>query len=100
MQDFDSAGLKNKKHWNSFTTPFFIELHTVIAQLQNKGRLDINVSKAESMLKQDLVCHLCHKTIKNILGNVAQMNYPPREARFTQVEQYALKSLFSPIHNR
>ena len=23
-QDFDSVCLKNKKHWNSFTSPFFI----------------------------------------------------------------------------
>lgn len=26
-QDFDSPCLKNKKHWNSFTTDYFIESH-------------------------------------------------------------------------
>lgn len=26
-QDFDSSCLKNKKHWNSFTTDYFIESH-------------------------------------------------------------------------
>lgn len=26
-QDFDSPCLKNKKHWNSFTTEYFIESH-------------------------------------------------------------------------
>ena len=24
-QDFDSPSLKNKKHWNSFTTPYFVD---------------------------------------------------------------------------
>ena len=66
MQDYDSAALKNKKHWNSFTTPFFIELADVIAQLQNKSRLDIDVSQAESMLKQDLNCHVCRTTMRNL----------------------------------
>lgn len=26
-QDFDSPCLKNKKHWNSFTTDYFIDSH-------------------------------------------------------------------------
>lgn len=66
MQDFDSAGLKNKKHWNSFTTPFFIELRDVFSELQLKSQLDIDVNKAEAMLKQDLHCHRCHRTFKNL----------------------------------
>ena len=66
VQDYDSVTLKNKKHWNSFTTSFFVELPDAIAQLQSKARLDINVSKAESMLKQDLVCHVCRRTARNM----------------------------------
>ena len=30
-QDFDSVRLKNKKHWNSFTTPFFIQPNQLIS---------------------------------------------------------------------
>lgn len=66
MQDFESAALKHKKHWNSFTTPFFIDVSDVSGQLQQHSSLQINVAKAESMLKQDLQCHVCHKSIKNM----------------------------------
>ena len=66
MQDFQSAALKHKKHWNSFTTPFFINVSDAHEQLQECGSLQINVAKAESMLKQDLQCHVCHKSIKNM----------------------------------
>lgn len=66
MQDFCSAALKHKKHWNSFTTPFFIDVSDVCHQLQEVGTLQISVAHAESMLKQDLQCHVCHKSLKNM----------------------------------
>ncbi len=66
MQDFVSASLKNKKHWNSFTTDFFIEAHDAVMQLQSRGCLEINIGQAERMLKNDLLCHICHKSVKNM----------------------------------
>ena len=66
MQDFDSAALRNKKHWNSFTTSFFLDLSDAMTQLQSGQQLDINVTKAESLLKQDLLCHICHEPMKNM----------------------------------
>lgn len=66
VQDFDSAALKNKKHWNSFTTPFFIEVETVLTDLQNKDCVDIEAGKAEGLLKQGLLCHICHQPMKNM----------------------------------
>jgi hypothetical protein len=33
-QDFDSPCLKNKKHWNSFTAPFFVHAAALLAQLE------------------------------------------------------------------
>ena len=66
MQDFDSASLKHKKHWNSFTTSFFLELPTVVTKLQKDERLSIDTAAAEAMLKQDLHCHICGQNIKNM----------------------------------
>ncbi|XP_016112568.1 aprataxin [Sinocyclocheilus grahami] len=38
-QDFDSPCLKNKKHWNSFTTDYFVESQDVIAMLEHDGKV-------------------------------------------------------------
>ena len=65
-QDFDSPCIKHKKHWNSFTTPFFLPLAAVKAELASKGRLEINRQAAEQLLKGDLRCHRCQATCKNM----------------------------------
>ncbi|CAL8470785.1 g10327 [Coccomyxa elongata] len=36
-KDFDSPQLKHKKHWNSFTSPFFKQLDAVRAELLQQG---------------------------------------------------------------
>lgn len=41
LQDFDSPGLKNKKHWNSFTSDFFLDASWVLAQLRQVRRWDV-----------------------------------------------------------
>lgn len=66
LQDFDSSSLKHKKHWNSFTTAFFIDVKNACAKLASDGRLTIDLQAAESMLKQDLHCHICGQKIKNM----------------------------------
>ena len=66
LQDFDSSSLKHKKHWNSFTTAFFIDVKNACAILAGDGRLTIDLQAAESMLKQDLHCHICGQKIKNL----------------------------------
>ncbi|KAI7811018.1 aprataxin isoform X1 [Triplophysa rosa] len=59
-QDFDSPCLKNKKHWNSFTTEYFIESQDVIAMLEADGKVTVKESTNE-LLKRPLRCHVCHK---------------------------------------
>ncbi|XP_026766602.3 aprataxin isoform X1 [Pangasianodon hypophthalmus] len=59
-QDFDSPCLKNKKHWNSFTTDYFIESQDVIAMLERDGRVSVKDGTSE-LLKLPLRCHVCHK---------------------------------------
>ncbi|XP_074486083.1 aprataxin isoform X1 [Sebastes fasciatus] len=64
-QDFDSPCLKNKKHWNSFTTDYFVESHDVIQMLETNGRVTVNEGTSE-MLKLPLRCHMCHREIPTI----------------------------------
>ena len=66
QQDFISDRLKHKKHWNSFTTPFFLELSSVIEELMTKGQLLIDVSAAHKYEKGDMRCHRCHTVQRNI----------------------------------
>ena len=64
--DFDSPCLKHKKHWNSFTTPYFIPSSEVIRQLEENGKIekpDKDLSK--SWLDTPLKCYQCDYTPKN-----------------------------------
>ncbi|XP_062864739.1 aprataxin isoform X6 [Trichomycterus rosablanca] len=59
-QDFDSPCLKNKKHWNSFTTRYFIDSDEVITMLERDGRVSVKEGTSE-LLKLPLRCHVCHE---------------------------------------
>lgn len=65
-QDFDSPSLKTKKHWNSFTTPFFLDATQVETALQEQGRVVVDQANAETMLKGVLRCHGCGAEQKNM----------------------------------
>jgi aprataxin len=65
-QDFDSPALKNKKHWNSFTTAFFRDLDAVEAEVRASGRVRVDRAAAEQLLKQALRCHRCGCSLANI----------------------------------
>ena len=65
--DLDSPCLKHKKHWNSFTTGFFINADEIISILREKGKIDLDVKGVyEPMLKLPLKCHMCHFEPKNM----------------------------------
>ncbi|XP_051940996.1 aprataxin isoform X1 [Hippocampus zosterae] len=64
-QDFDSPYLKNKKHWNSFTTDYFIESQDVIHMLETDGKVTVKEGTSE-LLKLPLRCHLCRKELPTI----------------------------------
>jgi len=40
-RDFISPSLKNKKHWNSFTTEFFLQPSFIIEQLETNGSVKV-----------------------------------------------------------
>ena len=57
--DLMSDRIKRKDHWNSFATPFFLPIDTVMQQLEEEGRLTIDTAAAEAYLKKHLCCHRC-----------------------------------------
>uniref|UniRef100_A0A8C5KLR3 Aprataxin n=1 Tax=Jaculus jaculus TaxID=51337 RepID=A0A8C5KLR3_JACJA len=64
-QDFDSPYLKNKKHWNSFTTEYFLESQAVIKMVQEAGRVTVRDGTAE-LLKLPLRCHECQQLLPSV----------------------------------
>lgn len=74
-QDFDSPRLKNKKHWNSFTSAFFLDVDWVIGELERKGCIQVDKERYEAMLKDPLKCHVC---------GAAQNNMPNLKAHIKQ----------------
>ena len=66
-QDFNSPCLKHKKHWNSFTSDFFLDAEKVIGILKDKGKVDLDVKRVyEPMLSLPLKCHVCRKILQNM----------------------------------
>ncbi|KAK2507645.1 hypothetical protein MC885_014165 [Smutsia gigantea] len=64
-QDFDSPCLKNKKHWNSFNTEYFLESQAVIEMVQEAGRVTVRDGMPE-FLKLPLRCHECQQLLPSI----------------------------------
>lgn len=71
--DFVSECLKTKKHWNSFTSPYFVHLDKLIEHLesvQDYFKTDkFNLNKPDvlkSYLESNLKCHICKTEINNM----------------------------------
>mmetsp|Transcript_11353 Transcript_11353/g.15108 ORF Transcript_11353/g.15108 Transcript_11353/m.15108 type:complete len:248 (-) Transcript_11353:76-819(-) len=64
--DLQSDKLKNKKHWNSFATPFLVPPADVIEQLNQNGKIVFDSAKYNAILKQQMKCHHCGMTLVNI----------------------------------
>ncbi|XP_035746674.1 aprataxin isoform X1 [Egretta garzetta] len=64
-QDFDSPALKTKKHWNSFTTDYFLNSEDVIEMVRSKGKVTVKDHVSE-LLKLPLRCHCCKQQLSTI----------------------------------
>jgi aprataxin len=53
-QDFSSPCLKTKKHWNSFTTKFFVPPSILIHQLQKSGTVEFDHKVYEELENQKI----------------------------------------------
>lgn len=65
-QDFDSEALKNKKHWNSFTTSFFVDVDQMIGMLKDHDGFRCNVNECNKALELPLKCHKCGCPCRNM----------------------------------
>ena len=65
-QDFDSSFLKTKKHWNSFTSDFFIDSQCIIDMLKTCNKVELDQTKYEHLLKSNLRCHKCSCSLKTM----------------------------------
>lgn len=75
-QDFDSSHLKNKKHWNSFNTPFFLDAVNIMEELKQHGKAMLN---DESLLSMELRCHKCrsaHPNIPRLKAHISKCESP------------------------
>uniref|UniRef100_A0A0A9ED09 Aprataxin, putative n=1 Tax=Arundo donax TaxID=35708 RepID=A0A0A9ED09_ARUDO len=80
-QDFNSVSLKNKKHWNSFTTTFFRDSVDVIEEVEQPG--SATASSDDKVLAMELRCHRCrsaHPNIPKLKSHIAncKSSFPPR----------------------
>nr|NP_001027704.1 aprataxin [Ciona intestinalis]P61802.1 RecName: Full=Aprataxin; AltName: Full=Forkhead-associated domain histidine triad-like protein; Short=FHA-HIT [Ciona intestinalis]AAP86338.1 FHA-HIT [Ciona intestinalis] len=64
-QDFQSSSFKTKKHWNSFTTDYFVDATDIINELETGGKVKDRRTMT-SLLNEPLKCHRCKKPQKNI----------------------------------
>jgi aprataxin len=62
-QDFESTCLKNKQHWNSFTSKFFMPVDKVLKTVAAFGRMTCDKTEYEDLLKGELRCHRCCQVI-------------------------------------
>jgi diadenosine tetraphosphate (Ap4A) HIT family hydrolase len=65
-RDFKSTALKHKKHWNSFTTPFFVTLRDVIERVETTGRVTLRADESESQLSANMTCPHCGAALRNM----------------------------------
>ncbi|CAM9441380.1 unnamed protein product [Phaeothamnion confervicola] len=66
-QDLDSPSLKNKKHWNTFSTPFFLEADAVEAVLAGPtGAVAVDERRCRQMKAQPLRCFRCRAAQRNM----------------------------------
>merc|ERR1712228_361718 len=65
--DMDSINLKNKKHFHSFTSPYFIPGKVMLKVLKDeRKKFKINKRYYEQLLKQKLKCHFCFSEIRTM----------------------------------
>lgn len=67
-KDLNSDRLKNKKHYNSFTTGFFVNWD----KLPLNQVPDVKVTESRWLKEHDLICHYCGKNFTNKFSKLKQ----------------------------
>merc|ERR1711974_57033 len=64
--DFDSIYMKNKRHWNTFNTEFFVSPDLLIDQLKKQGHVQLDEVHYNTIIKQPLACPHCKVKIPRL----------------------------------
>ena len=65
--DMDSPNMKNKKHFHSFTSQYFIPGKVMLRVLKEKKRkFTVNKGYYDGLLKEKLKCHKCFDVIRTM----------------------------------
>ncbi|KAN0026356.1 hypothetical protein ACTFIV_007340 [Dictyostelium citrinum] len=64
--DYNTKYLKNNKHWNSFTTEFYVPFDKILNELKSNGQVKIDQIKYNSILSQIKKCPICKEENKNL----------------------------------
>jgi len=65
-QDFQVPAMRSKKHWNAFTTDFFVDANLFITTLRTQGFIELDHSFYDGLLKGPLRCRKCKKEFKSM----------------------------------
>lgn len=81
-QDFDSPCLKNLKHWNSFTSEFFVPCELVLEKIKNEGVYpQISSEESKKILSTPLKCHKCSykpKHLPDLKKHIVLKHFPKK----------------------
>jgi len=65
--DMNSPCVKTKKHWNSFTTKFFLDYKEVHKELETHGKITLPSSElCKQLINSNLKCHKCSYVPKHM----------------------------------
>lgn len=78
--DLDSPCLKNKKHYNSFATFFFLTSARILEDLERHGRVTLNqdVARLRQMEEQEMRCLWCGTGLANMPAMKAHVRGCPK----------------------
>lgn len=65
-RDYDSPCLKQPKHYRSFCSEFFRDADAVIQEVEEKGRVHIDMQAINGLMKAPLRCLWCNSVMQNL----------------------------------
>jgi aprataxin len=57
--DFNSPAMKHSKHYNTFTTPYFLDVHDFIDTVRRVGYYPVDFRELTKLAEGPMTCHKC-----------------------------------------
>ena len=65
-RDYSNACMKHPKHYRSFCSAFFRDAAAVSRELEEHGRVHIDMQAIQDLMKAPLKCVWCHAVMPNL----------------------------------